>query len=151
MTRRKQLEACYRGTSGELFEALGRTLAFRRWPIAATGEADGMPQRGFRYRQRFGSVLRAGRVVEVIVPVAVTLKEVLADPPCRVGLKLRWRIEPGYAGCTVRLSVQYRLNHAAWLRRRHWDRRLELHFNNQLRHLARHLDTLQRTSGTPGV
>jgi hypothetical protein len=98
-----------------------------------------MPQTGFRYRFQTGSVLRSGRVVETIRPVAVTLKEILHDPPCRVALTLRWRIEPSASGSVVRLRAEYRLNHAAVLRARHWEERLSVHFGKQFTFLARNL------------
>jgi hypothetical protein len=88
------------------------------------------------YRYQTGSVRRVGRVVEVVRPVALTLKEVLHDPPCRVSLTMRWRIEPSASGCRVRLAASYRLDRAAILRRRHWDERLRLNFRNQFTFLA---------------
>lgn len=143
MVRRKQLHASVNGSAGIVFAALGRTLAFRRWGRILAGEADAFPPSGWRYRHRFGSVIRAGRIVEVLAPIAVTLTEVLIDPPCRVGLRLRWRIEPGHPTSSVYLSARIRLNHAAWLRRRHWERRLERHFRRQLEFLERHMAALQ--------
>jgi len=142
MVRQKQLHASVGGTAGTVFAALGMTLAFRRWGAGVSVAEGPFPARGCRYRHGFGSVVRAGRIVEVLPPVAVTLTEVLMDPPCRVGLKLRWRIEPGYPSSVVRLNARIRLNHAAWLRRRHWDRRLEHHFRRQLDYLAKHVALL---------
>ena len=97
---------------------------------------------GQAYRHRAGSVLRSGRIVDVTRPVGLTLKEVLDDAPCRVLLTLRWRIDPVSAGSSVRLNAIYRLNHAALLRGRHWDRRLRQHFSNQLRYVAVNLERL---------
>jgi hypothetical protein len=88
-------------------------------------------------------VRRIGRIVEVVRPVALTLKEVLHDPPCRVSLTMRWRIEPNASGCTVRLGASYRLNHAALLRRHHWDERLRLNFRNQFTFLEANLARAQ--------
>jgi len=139
LARKQQLEGRFAATVSEIYVALGRTLAFRRWPPPAQDGAGAWPQPGSRYRCQNGTVLRAGRVVEIVRPVGATLKEILHDPPCRVGLTMRWRIEPLRDGCTVRLRVVYRLNHAALLRARHWDRRLALHFERQFTVLARHL------------
>ena len=104
-----------------------------------------MPTAGSSYRYRAGSVLRQGRIVEVIRPVAVTLKEVLHDPPCRVALTLRWRVDSSPVGCSVRLGAEYRLNHAAVLRTRHWDRRLAAHFGRQFTFLAKRLEWARET------
>lgn len=143
MSRRQQLEAVYAASTGEVFAALVRTLTFRRWSPADASLGGSLPQRGLRYRHEFGGVLRAGRVVEVMRPIGVTLKEILHDPPCRVSLTLRWRIEPVADGTAVRLTARFRLNHAAVLRGRHWDRRLRLHFRRQFAFIARHLDRQQ--------
>ena len=143
---------------GEIQNALPRwgTIHFPGYPLySLTGSAFVSVVRllgrvsPHRYRCRFGAVLRAGRVVEVIRPVAITLKEILNDPPCRVSLTLRWRIDPGLAGCTVRLRAQYLLNHAALLRARHWDERLARHFRNQSRFLAVNLDRSRNDSQLP--
>jgi hypothetical protein len=93
-------------------------------------------------------VRRAGRIVEIVRPVALTLKEVLHDPPCRVSLTLRWRVEPLASGCTVRLGASYCLNHAAVLRRRHWDERLRLNFRNQFTFLAINLERMQNEAAS---
>ncbi len=144
MARRLQLEATYAASVSEVFVALGMTLAFRRWAPADEAVVMSLPRRGHRYRYRTGEVLRAGRVVEVIRPVGVSLREVLHDPPCRVGLSLRWRVEPVADGSSVRLQARYRFNHAALLRGRHWHRRLRLHFGNQFAFIAANLDRLRR-------
>ena len=143
MARRIELHTELPGGAGEIFTALVRTLSFRRWSRAAV-RAGLMPGRGLRYRYQAGTVLRAGRVVEVMNPVVITMKEILRDTPCRVGLKMRWRIEPGVSVCVVRLSVRYRLNHAAIVRRAHWERRLSIHFHNQIRFLRSNLEELRR-------
>ena len=139
MAKRQQLEGSFRATVREIHAALGRTLAFRRWSESALDGLGDWPIPGYRYRFRSGSVLRAGRVVEIVRPVGATLKEILHDPPCRVGLTMRWRIEPMTDDCTVRLKVVYRLNHAALLRAGHWDRRLSSHFRRQFTFLTRNL------------
>ena len=137
--RRQQLDAVLAGPKGAVFAALCRTLAFRRWPAATAEDA----VQGRQYGYRTGSVRRTGRIVEVVRPAALTLKEVLHDPPCRVSLTMRWRIEPLASGCTVRLGASYRLNHAAILRRHHWDERLRLNFRNQFTFLAVNLSRMQ--------
>jgi hypothetical protein len=142
LLRKQRLDGFYEAAMGELFVALAQTLSFRRWGLGVDPDAPGVPARGCRYRSQAGSAERTGRVVEIIRPVAITLKEVLDDPPCRVGLTIRWRIEPLDAGCHVRLFAEYRLNRAAMLRRGHWDRRLARHFRAQFGFLA---DNLAKT------
>jgi len=139
LARKLRLDSSIEGTVSDVFTALGRTLAFRRWPAAVEVERGCMPLPGCRYRYQAGPVLRVGRVVEVIRPVAVTLKEILHDPPCRVSLTMRWRIDPGPTGCVVRLRAEYRLNHASVLRARHWEHRLSAYFCKQLHFLALNL------------
>ncbi|HEY5665465.1 MAG TPA: hypothetical protein VIV64_02005 [Gammaproteobacteria bacterium] len=141
MARKQQLQVGLPGTVSDVYTALGRTLAFRRWrPLLEMG-SDPTPQPGSLYRCRAGSVIRAGRVVETIRPVGITLSEILRDSPCRVFLTMRWRIEPVTEGSVVRLCATYRLNRAAALRARHWDRRLMRHFRNQFRFLSINLET----------
>jgi hypothetical protein len=148
LARKQQLHSSVSGSVNEVYTALGRTLAFRRWQRALVPESDPTPASGHGYRCRTGSVLRSGRVVETIRPVGVTLYEILLDSPCRVVLTMRWRIEPVPAGCVVRLRASYRLNRAAALRARHWDRRLSHHFRNQFRFLARNLELLRARAAT---
>lgn len=153
LARKQQLEASFEATVGEIYAALGKTLGFRRWPASSLEGSSTWPPTGSRYRCQAGSVLRAGRVVETVRPVGATLKEILHDPPCRVGLTMRWRIEPLTDGCSVRLHIVYRLNHAAVLRARHWDRRLSCHFRKQFTFLARNLvipGTTRVRIGIPG-
>jgi len=140
LARKQQFDLRLDGTVNEVFAALIATLAFRRWAPVSESAFGSLPLAGHSYRYRAGSVLRQGRVVEVIRPVAVTLKEVLHDPPCRVALTLRWRIDSSPAGCCARLRAEYRLNHAAALRTRHWDQRLEAHLCRQFKFLARRLE-----------
>jgi len=137
LVRRKKIECTLEGAVNEVFESLGVTLAFRRWqPLVETAL---LPPAGCRYEYQTGSVRRIGRIVEIIRPVRLTLKEILHDPPCRVFLTMRWRIEPVALGCVVRLAAEYQLNHAATLRNRHWDRRLTAYFQRQLSFLNRNL------------
>lgn len=147
MARKLQLKGSFGAPVGEIYAALGRTLAFRRWPESSLESPNAWPVAGCRYRYHSGSVLRAGRVVEIVRPVGATLKEILHDPPCRVGLTMRWRIEPVADGCTVRLRVVYRLNHAALLRAGHWERRLSFHFRRQFGFLARNLGAASEARG----
>lgn len=149
MTRKQQLERLYPATVNDIYAALGRTLSFRRWPPALQDGTGVWPASGTRYCHRHGTVIRAGRIVETVRPLGATLKEILHDPPCRVGLTMRWRIEPLSDGCAVRLRVVYRLNHAAMLRARHWDRRLALHFRTQFGFLARELERGARIAASP--
>lgn len=155
MARRLHLQAKYPASTAELFAALLRTAAFRRWQLAAQAADAESPEPGLRYRYKTGSVLRIGRVVEVIRPVGLSVREVLHDPPCRVGLRIRWRIEPLQEMTLVRLQLRYRLNHAAFVRRRHWDSRLDAHFRRQFAFIALHLERvspdqslLPETTGT---
>lgn len=148
VTRKRQLDENFAGTVSEVFVALSLTLAFRRWSSATESYFGFLPAPGARYRHHVGSVLRVGRVVEIIRPVAVTLKEILHDPPCRVGITMRWRVDPVAQGCAVRLHAEYRLNHAAVLRARHWDRRLLLHFRNQFAFVDRNLRRLRDSEPT---
>jgi hypothetical protein len=133
--RRRQFRASYSGTLCDVFAALAMTLAFRRWT-----PADVLPRAGSKYRHEAGQVLRVGRIVEVIRPMGLTLNEILYDSPCRVSLLCRWRIEPVLGSSAVRLDVKYRLNHAASLRFRHWERRLQVHFGKQLRFIGQNLE-----------
>ena len=144
MFRRQEMSAAYDGAVAAVFTALCRTLAFRRWHLAADSDGGEIPRQTMSYRYQTGSVRRAGRVVEVVRPVALTLKEVLHDPPCRVILTMRWRVEPMASGCTVRLAASYRLDRTAILRRRHWDERLRLNFRNQFTFLAVNLGRMQQ-------
>lgn len=148
MARRQQLDAIYPGSVGEIFRALCRTLSFRRWASGSEVSLEMAPGPGSRYRSEFGSIARAGRVVEVIRPVAITLKESIQDGPCRVSLTMRWRIDPGLAGCTVRLRAHYDLNQPAMLRARHWEQRMRHNFLNQFAFLAVHLERMQTCQKT---
>lgn len=111
-----------------VFASLIRALARHRW-AEPLGDADALqlPRVGCRYANRRGKVLRLGRVLECLRPVSLTLYETLFDPPCRVRLELRWRLESTEDGCLLRLRVRYRLNGAATLRRRHWNGQIHAH------------------------
>jgi hypothetical protein len=142
VARRQELDAVFPGTLGEVFTALARTLSFRRWGSTDVLLQPALPGPGHPYRHHAGKALRVGRIVDVTRPVGLTLKEILHDPPCRVMLTLRWRIDPVQTGSAVRLNASYRLNHAAMLRARHWDRRLRQNFSLQFRFIARNLDQM---------
>ncbi|SRR5690606_11620807 len=124
---RQQHEARSERPIAEAFAALVAVVARGRWnPEAVLGPPD-RPPVGMRYAQQRGSVLRTGRIVECIRPVSITLHETLDDSPCRVELKLRWRLEPIEAGSRLQLTTSYELKGAAPLRRRHWDMRIRAH------------------------
>jgi hypothetical protein len=112
----------------DVFAALTKVLAKRRWGLLGRdGEEETQPRVGCRYARQSGSVLRRGRVMEIIRPVSLVLYETLHDPPCHVRLQLRWHIHPVAAGSLLRLTLRYELNGAAALRRSHWARRLREH------------------------
>ena len=136
------MEARYAGSVSEVFVALLRTLSFRRWGLEHDLLGAAPPRPGLSYRHRTGSVLRQGRIVDVTRPIGLTLKEALHDPPCRVVLTFRWRIYPLPEGSSLRLNASYRFNHAAILRCRHWDARLERHFRKQFAFVAVNLDRM---------
>ncbi|HEX6994814.1 MAG TPA: hypothetical protein VF339_11785 [Gammaproteobacteria bacterium] len=124
---RQQHEARSERPIAEAFAALVAVVARGRWnPETVLGPPD-RPPAGMRYVQQRGSVLRTGRVVECIRPVSITLHETLDDSPCRVELKLRWRLEPTEAGSALHLTTSYELKGAAPLRRHHWDTRIRAH------------------------
>lgn len=118
-----------------VFSGLIQALAGRRWAESpADGGALPLPRVGCRYANRRGKVLRLGRVLECLRPVSLTLYETLIDPPCRVRLELRWRLEPTASGCLLRLRVRYTLNGAAQFRRRHWNGRIHAHCARMIEH-----------------
>lgn len=117
----------------EIFAALVGVVGHGRWGgEGLLGSGGGVLPSGTRYEQQRGSVLRRGRVVECIRPVSITLQETLLDPPCRVELKLRWRLEPGDAGSRLQLDAIYKLAGAASFRKEHWDRRIRAHCSRML-------------------
>jgi hypothetical protein len=129
----------------EVFSALNRVLAKYRWGTAADlGTEPPQPKVGCRYERQSRSVLRRGRVLEVIRPVSLTLYETLHDPPCRVRLQLRWRIHPIESGSLLRLSLRYQLNGAATLRQKHWSSRLHAHCARMLGFVAADLESAAR-------
>jgi len=125
--RRQQHEARSERPIAEAFAALIAVVARGRWDRQAVLGPPDRPPPGLRYAQQRGSVLRTGRVVECIRPVSITLHETLDDSPCRVELKLRWRLEPVETGSRLHLTTSYALKGAAPLRRQHWDTRIRAH------------------------
>jgi hypothetical protein len=126
-------EALYERSMTAVFAALTTVLAKRRWGLPGRDGEEAMPPRaGCCYARQSGSVLRRGRVMEIIRPVSLVLYETLHDPPCYVRVQLRWHIHPVAAGSLLRLTLRYELNGAAALRRRHWARRLREHCNRML-------------------
>jgi hypothetical protein len=129
----------------DVFLALNRVLAKRRWgALDRLGGEDLQPKPGCRYARHSRSVLRRGRVLEVIRPVSLTLYETLYDPPCRVRLQLRWRLHPIETGSLLHLTLSFQLNSAASLRQRHWQTRLHAHCVRTLQFVRVELDRAAR-------
>ncbi|HEX7081122.1 MAG TPA: hypothetical protein VF329_08925 [Gammaproteobacteria bacterium] len=124
---RQRHEARLHRPMAEAFAALVNAAARGRWATRLLEAPLPPPRAGMSYEQQRGSVLRRGRVVQCIPPVSITLRETLHDPPCRVELRLRWRLEPVEAGCFLRLDAGIDLNGPASLRRRHWSGRIRAH------------------------
>ncbi len=118
----------------ETFEALVGVLAKGRWAAEYLFDPDApLPKAGLRYEQQRPTVLRRGRVVECLPPVSITLVETLLDAPCRVRLRLRWRLEPVDVASLVLLDARFDLKGAAALRRGHWNERIRGHCTRMLR------------------
>jgi glycine/D-amino acid oxidase-like deaminating enzyme len=145
--KKQRFERPYQGTVRQVFAALVRALAFRRWHAVVDTGTSGLPVAGQRYVSQSGTVVRSGRIVEILPPVVLTLKETLDDPPCHVILTMRWRIEVAATGPLVRLQASYDFNRAAMLAGRHWERRLRENFQVQFTYIARHLNLLQHREG----
>ena len=111
-----------------VFGSVLEVLARRRWAAEAWFDGDNtrLPT-GRRYEYRSGTLVRRGRVVECLRPVRLTLYESLVDSPCRVRLRLRWRLEPFDGGTSVLLDARYELNGPAYLNRRHWREQIHGH------------------------
>lgn len=119
----------------ESFVLLLRSAACNRWADERLGSASGAPEVGTRYLWRCGNLLRSGRVVECLRPVALTLSEVLLDPPYQVQLRLRCRLEPAALGCVLQLDASYQMNGAACLKKRHWHAEIRHHCDYLLQSL----------------
>jgi hypothetical protein len=142
---RQDHEARYPDSMHAVFAALNRVLAKHRWGVLGQGdEVDVQPKVGCRYARQSKSVLRRGRVLEVIRPVSLTLYETLYDPPCRVRLQLRWRLHPLDDGSLLHLALSYQLNGAAALRGRHWDVHLHAHCLRMLKFVAADLERARK-------
>lgn len=137
---RQRHEAEFSEPMVEVFSALLVALGRHRWAEGARRDAHELaPRVGCRYVNRRGSVLRRGRVLECLRPVSLTCYETLFDPPCRVRLKLRWRLDQIAAGSRLRLELSYELNGAATLRGRHWSRQIDAHCGRMLGFVSRQL------------
>lgn len=145
---RKRHEARYAMPVTLVFAALLRVLARRRWARESWYDPARLrPLVGGHYVCRNGAVVRRGRVVECLQPVLLTLYESLFDPPCRVRLRLRWRLEPLETGTSVLLDARYELNRTAHLNRRRWHEQINAHCDRILAavQLALVEDAVQRT------
>ena len=133
---------------GVVFGALVRILARSRWGAEPSlTPADRPPAAGCAYVHQAESFARRGKVVECLPPVALTLRESIADAPCRVRLRLRWRLEPFDPGCLVRLDSDFRLNGAATLNRHHWRSQIDKHCIGLMRAVAAELARQGAVSG----
>jgi uncharacterized protein YndB with AHSA1/START domain len=110
-----------------VFAALVDVVARGRWGGAQIVPGTPRPRPGCEYAQQRRTVFGRGRVVECLKPVRLALEETLLDRPCRVKLRLQWRLEPLEEGSCVLLEAKYSLNGAALLRRRHWHERIHGH------------------------
>lgn len=130
---RQRHEVVYAVPVSGVFAALLTVLARRRWVSEPWFDAtQPRPAVGRRYVCRNGGVVRRGRVVECLQPVLLTLDETLLDPPCRVRLRLRWRLEPLEPGTSVWLDVRYALNGTAYLNRKRWREEIDGHCKRML-------------------
>jgi len=110
-----------------VFAALIDVVARGRWGAAQIVLNTHPPRPGCEYAQQRRTVFRRGKVLECLRPVKLTLEETLVDRPCRVKLRLQWRLEPLESGSCVLLEARYSLSGAAILRRRHWYERIHGH------------------------
>jgi hypothetical protein len=132
-----------------IFRSLVGVLAKGRWDKSLALEAEPcLPRAGLHYEQRRPTVLRRGRVVECIPPVSITLNETLFDPPCRVRLRLRCRVEPMERASLLRVDASFDLEGAAALRRRHWSARIHAYCTRLLASLEAALASLDAEAGT---
>ena len=145
---RQRHSAEYTFSVATVFAVLLRVLGRSRWATEECWVPAGDPPRpGFSYVRRRDRVIRRGRVVECLPPVALTLYESIVDPPCHVRMRLRWRLEPSDTGCLVLLDAGYQLNGPAYLNRRHWRAQISRHCANLLSAVGAGLES-QRDQGT---
>lgn len=135
LQQRHELQLAY--PIAPVFTALVGVAGKGRWASALAPTQ--VPRAGSDYIQQSGSVLRRGKVLECLRPVSMTLQETLHDPPCRVSLRLHWRLEPTESGAHLLLDARISLNGAAALRRRHWDERIRAHCERMLGSVRAHL------------
>jgi hypothetical protein len=146
---RQEHEARYPDSMHAVFMALNRVLGKHRWALTGQlDEANVLPKAGCRYARNRKSVMRRGRVLEVIRPVSLTLHETLYDPPCRVRLQLRFRVHSLAAESLLHLVLRYQLNGAASMRSRHWHDRLHEHCARMLRFISVELASSRQAAAT---
>ena len=133
-----------------VFSALIDVVARGRWGAARMVLDAPQPRPGCEYAQQRRTVLRRGKVLECLRPVKLTLEETLLDRPCRVQLRLKWRLEPLETTSCVLLEASYTLNGAASLRRRHWDERIHGHCARMLGALHPQVAAAQRAQDRSG-
>ena len=129
-----------------VFAALLDVVARGRWGAAQIVLNMQQPRPGCEYAQQRRTVLRRGKVLECLRPVKLTLEETLFDRPCRVKLRLQWRLEPLESGSCVLLEAKYSLNGAATLRRGHWRERIAGHCERMLGSLAPQIVAARRAA-----
>jgi len=127
-----------------VFSALIDVVARGRWGAARIVLDAPQPRPGCEYAQQRRTVFRRGKVLECLRPVKLTLEETLLDRPCRVQLRLKWRLEPLETSSCVLLEASYTLNGAASFRRRHWDERIHGHCTRMLGALRPQIAAAQR-------
>jgi len=133
-----------------VFSALIDVVARGRWGAARIVLDAPQPRPGCEYAQQRRTVLRRGKVLECLRPVKLTLEETLLDRPCRVQLRLKWRLEPLETSSCVLLEASYTLNGAASLRRRHWDERIHGHCTRMLGAIRPQIAAAQRALSVTG-
>jgi len=133
-----------------VFSALVDVVARGRWGAARIVLDAPQPRPGCEYAQWRRTVLRRGKVLECLRPVKLALEETLLDRPCRVQLRLKWRLEPLETSSCVLLEAHYTLNGAASLRRRHWHERIDGHCKRMLGALRPQIAAAQRALNAAG-
>ncbi len=145
-------EARYAMPITTVFASVLQVLARRRWAAESWFDGDdSRPPVGRRYVYRNGTLIRRGRVVECSRPVLLTLYESLIESPCRVRLRLRWRLEPLDSGTSVWLDARYELNGPAYLNRRHWRQQIHGHCGRLLMAVQARLVDAQAGQGVAAV